>query len=161
MTVWGDLVHRDVINVQYILALLAQLYVAEEPEQKKIRKTILDSVAGEIELRSKRKLIEKFIANEMPNVDSAAEIPNCFEDFWEQERVAAFDQLVKEEQLDGDKLKKVIDRYVYTGQKPLPDPDIIELIDRPLKLAERGPTKTRVLEKVVNYLATFIHGIAA
>ena len=53
MTVWGDLVHRDVINVQYILALLAQLYGAEEPGQKKIRKTILDSVAGEIELRSK------------------------------------------------------------------------------------------------------------
>lgn len=68
---------------------------------------------------------------------------------------------MKEEQLDGDKLKKVIDRYVYTGQKPLPDPDIIELIDRPLKLAERGPTKTRVLEKVVNYVTTFIHGIAA
>ena len=68
---------------------------------------------------------------------------------------------MKEEQLDGDKLKKVIDRYVYTGQKPLPDPDIIELIDRPLKLAERGPTKTRGLEKVVNYVATFIHGIAA
>ena len=68
---------------------------------------------------------------------------------------------MKEEQLDGDKLKKVIDRYVYTGQKSLPDPDIIELIDRPLKLAERGPTKTRVLEKVVNYVTTFIHGIAA
>ena len=73
----------------------------------------------------------------------------------------AFDNLVKEEQLDADKLKKVIDRYVYTGQKPLPDPDIIELIIRPLKLAERGPTKTRVLEKVVDYVATFIHDIAA
>ena len=156
-----ELIHRDVINVQYILALLAQLYDAEEPEQKKIRKTILDSVAGEIELGSKGELIEKFIAREMPNVDSAAEIPDCFEEFWEQERVAAFDQLVKEEQLDGDRLKKVIDRYIYTGQKPLPDPDIIEMIDRPLKLAERGPTKTRVLEKVVNYVATFIHGIAA
>ena len=68
---------------------------------------------------------------------------------------------MKEEQLDADKLKKVIDRFVYTGEKPLPDPDIIELIDRPLKLAERGPTKTRVLEKVVNYVTTFIHGIAA
>jgi type I restriction enzyme R subunit len=156
-----ELIHRDVINVQYILALLAQLYDAEEPEQQKIRKTILDSVGGEIELRSKRELIEKFIASEMPKVDSAAEIPDCFEEFWEQERVAAFDQLVKEEQLDADKLKKVIDRFVYTGEKPLPDPDIIELIDRPLKLAERGPTKTRVLEKVVNYVATYIHGIAA
>ncbi len=67
----------------------------------------------------------------------------------------------KEEQLDADKLKKVIDRYVYTGKKPLPDPDIIQLITRPLKLAERGPTRKRVLEKVVDYVETFIVGIAA
>jgi type I restriction enzyme R subunit len=68
---------------------------------------------------------------------------------------------VKEEQLDADKLKKVIDRFVYTGEKPLPDPDIIELINRPLKLAERAPTRTRVLEKVVEHVETFISGIAA
>ena len=47
------------------------------------------------------------------------------------------------------KTKKVIDRYVYTGTKPLPDLDIIELINRPLKLAERAPTRKRVLSKVV------------
>ncbi len=126
-----------------------------------LRKVILDAVAGEIELRSKRELIEKFIDSAMPNVDSAAEVPDCFEDFWEQERIAAFDQLVKEEQLDADKLKKVIERFVYTGEKPLPDPDIIELINRSLKLAERAPTRTRVLEKVVEHVETFISGIAA
>ncbi len=68
---------------------------------------------------------------------------------------------MKEEQLDADKLKKVIDRFVYTGEKPLPDPDIIELINRPLKLADRAPARKRVLEKVVEYVETFIHGIAA
>jgi len=72
------------------------------------------------------------------NLGSAAEIPDGFETFWEQERVAAFEQLCKEEQLDGDKLNKLIDRFVYTGEAPLPDPDIIQLIDRPLKLAGRG-----------------------
>jgi type I restriction enzyme R subunit len=55
----------------------------------------------------------------------------------------------------------VIDRFVYTGEKPLPDPDIIELINRPLKLAERAPTRTRVLEKVVEHVETYISGIAA
>ena len=156
-----ELIHRDVINVQYILALLAQLYDTVAAEKPELRKVILDAVAGEIELRSKRELIEKFIDSAMPNVDSAAEVPDCFEDFWEQERITAFDQLVKEEQLDADKLKKVIERFVYTGEKPLPDPDIIELINRPLKLAERAPTRTRVLEKVVEHVETFISGIAA
>ena len=126
-----------------------------------MRKLILDTVAGDLELRSKRELIEKFIESNLPQVGSAAEIPECFEDFWEKERIEAFDRLCKEEQLDADKLQQVIDRYVYSGKQPLPDPDIVELIARPLKLAERGPTKKRVLEKVVDYVATFIRGIAA
>jgi type I restriction enzyme, R subunit len=156
-----ELIHRDVINVQYILTLLAKLYDAEESDEPTLRKLILDSVAGDIELRSKRELIQKFIESTLPGLGSSAEIPDSFEDFWEQERLSAFDALVREEQLDAEKLKKVIDRYVYTGTKPLPDPDIIQLIKRPLKLAERGPTKTRVLDKVVEFVNTFIHGIAA
>jgi len=156
-----ELIHRDVINVQYILTLLARLYDADEAEQAGILKLILDSVAGDIELRSKRELIEKFIEQNLPKLDSSAEIPHSFEDFWEVERAAAFDKLVKEEQLDPDKLKQVIDRYVYTGQEPLPDPDIIDLINKPLSILERSSARKRVLEKVVNYVENFIRGIAA
>lgn len=156
-----ELIHRDVINVQYILTLLARLYGANAAEVPQIRKLILDTVASDIELRSKRELIEQFMEHNLPKIKNAAEIPESFENFWENERLAAFDQLVKEEHLDADKLKKVIDRYVYTGKEPLPDPDIIELITHPLKLAERAPTRKRVLDKVVNYVATFIQGIAA
>lgn len=156
-----ELIHRDVINVQYILTLLASLYDADEKEQAGIRKLILDCVAGDIELRSKRELIEKFIESNLPKLDSSAEIPDSFEEFWEKERVAAFDRLVKEEQLDADKLKRMIDRYIYTGQEPLPDPDIVDLIQKPLGILERGPTRKRVLEKVVDFVATFIRGVAA
>ena len=84
-----ELIHKDIINVQYILTLLAQLYEADAPEQPKIRSLILDSVAGEIELRSKRELIQKFIDSTLPDLASAAEIPGSFEDFWEQERLSA------------------------------------------------------------------------
>lgn len=156
-----ELIHRDVINVQYILTLLARLYDAEENEEQGLRKLILDSVAGDIDLRSKQELIQKFIDSTLPGLGSSAEIPDSFEAFWERERLSAFEALCRDEQLDAGKLEKVIDRYVYTGTKPLPDPDIIQLIKRPLKLAERGPTRTRVLEKVVDYVNTFIHGIAA
>lgn len=156
-----ELLHRDIINVQYILQLLARLYNADAEEAPKLRKLILDSVTGDVELRSKAKLIEKFIEDNLPKVSSEAEIPDNFEAFWEKERVAAFDQLVAEEDLDADKLKKVIDRYVYTGQAPLPDPDIAEIILKPMKLMERGPSKKRVFERVVDYVATFIKGIAA
>ena len=156
-----ELIHRDIINVQYILSLLARLYDADDTEEHNLRKLILDSVAGDIELRSKQELIQKFIDSTLPGLGSSAEIPDSFEAFWEQERLSAFEALCKEEELDADKLEKLVDHYVYTGTKPLPDPDIVQLIKRPLKLAERGPTKARVLEKVVDYVATYIHGIAA
>ena len=146
-----ELIHRDIINVQYILSLLARLYDADDTEEHNLRKLILDSVAGDIELRSKQELIQKFIDSTLPGLGSSAEIPDSFEAFWEQERLSAFEALCKEEELDADKLEKLVDRYVYTGTKPLPDPDIVQLIKRPLKLAERGPTKARVLEKVVDY----------
>lgn len=107
-------------------------------------------VSGEIELRSKRELIQTFIESTLAGLASADEIPDSFEDCWEQERVLAFGSLCKEEQLDPDKLKKFIDRYVYTGSRPLPDPDIIELTNRPLKLVDRVPTRDRVLARVVD-----------
>ena len=111
--------------------------------------------------RKAEESVPESVEGNLPKMDRAAEIPDSFEDFWEQERVFAFDALCKEEQLDADKLKKVIDRFVYSGKEPLPDPDIIELIERPLKLAERGPTRKRVLERVVDFVETFIKGIAA
>lgn len=125
-----ELIHRDVINVKYILQLLAKLYDADAKEQPGIRKSILDAVAGEIDLRSKRELIEQFIDNNLPDIKDAAEIPDTFEDYWEQERIKAFDALCKEEHLDldPDKLKQVIDKYVYTGDAPLPNPDIINRV---------------------------------
>ena len=156
-----ELLHRDVINVQYILTLLARLYDADPAEAPQIRKLILDSLAGDIELRSKKELIEKFIEQHLPKLGDAAEIPEGFESFWEEERVTAFAALVKEEQLDPDKLAKVIDRYVYTGKAPLTHPDIVDLIRKPMGVMERGPTKKRVYERVLDYVATFIKGMAA
>ncbi len=71
-------------------------------------------MAGDIELRSKRELIQKFIDSNLPKLGSSAEIP-----------------------------------------------DIVELIQKPLGILERGPTRKRVLDKVVDYVATFIRGVAA
>jgi type I restriction enzyme R subunit len=156
-----ELIHRDIVNVQYILTLLAKLYDSETIDEVNFRKLITDSLGSEVELRNKRELIEKFIEKNLPKLENAAEIPESFEAYWEQERISAFDKLCKEEQLNQDKTKKVIDKFVYTGEPPLPDPDIVNLIEKPLKLAERGPTKIRVFNKIKNYVETFIYGIAA
>lgn len=66
---------------------------------------------------------------------------------------------MKAERLDADKIKKVIDRFVYAGKPSLPAPDIIEVIHRQLKLADRAPTRQRVLNKVIAYVETFVNRV--
>jgi hypothetical protein len=39
--------------------------------------------------------------------------------------------------------------------------DIADVIEKSMKILERGPTVKRVFERVVDYVATFIKGIAA
>jgi type I restriction enzyme R subunit len=53
-----ELICRDEINVAYIRKLLANL---KGNGHEKRRKEIIDLIAGEAHLRSKRELIEKFI----------------------------------------------------------------------------------------------------
>jgi len=68
--------------------------------------------------------------------------------------------LVKEEQLDADKLKKVIDHFVYHDDKVLIDSDIVNLVNRPLGILERSPTRKRLASRIVDFVKTFIRGIA-
>ena len=64
-----ELIHRDEINVAYILKLLAKMNDSEGDGKAKQKKTIMDMLTGEIELRSKRELIEKFIEEHLPKID--------------------------------------------------------------------------------------------
>lgn len=52
-----ELIHRDEINAVYILKLLAKLKTGTKEQQDKVRKEIVDMLASELQLRSKRELI--------------------------------------------------------------------------------------------------------
>ena len=129
---------------------------SDEQKEAEIERRAQERIAAA--LHGMPEYMEQSVERAMRKVLSDAKLR---EEFWEQDRAAAFHRLVKEEQLDADKLKQVIDRYIYTGQEPLPDPDIIDLIQKPLGILERGPTRKRVLERVVDFVATFIRGVAA
>ncbi|WP_317170497.1 type I restriction endonuclease subunit R, EcoR124 family [Flammeovirga aprica] len=49
-----ELIHRDEINVSYILRLLGKLHALTEEQKAKQRKAIVDMMAGEAQLRSKK-----------------------------------------------------------------------------------------------------------
>ncbi|MDN6342073.1 MAG: type I restriction endonuclease subunit R [Lactococcus lactis] len=153
-----ELIHRDEINVAYILKLLAKLKNADAEEQERQKKAILELMSGDTQMRSKRELIERFIQENLPQIDDSDDIPDEFANYWSKERVAAIENLSKEENLDAEKLQEVIGNYLFTEKKPLRDEIIGMLKERP-SLKYRKTIAERVTEKIVGFVDTFISGI--
>lgn len=103
------------------------------------------------ELRSKRELIEKFIAENIPNIQDSHDVPAQFDKFWNEEHQQAFDSLCIAEKINPEWLEHLIAQYLYTQRKPLND-DIINLLDTKPKLLERP----RVLESLWGKITKFI-----
>ncbi len=151
-----ELIRRDEINVAYILKLLANL---KGKDKDKKRKEIIDLLAGEAHLRSKRELIEKFIQENLPQIDDADDIPDAFERFWNDEQRIAFKKLCKEENLSTDKVEKIIEGYLFAEREPLRD-EVLDLIEgnKPTVL-ERKKVGDRILSKILQFVDTFISGM--
>ncbi len=152
-----ELIHRDEINVAYILKLLANL---KGKDQDKKRKEIIDLLSGEAHLRSKRELIEKFIQQNLPYIDDADDIPDAFEKYWNDEQIIAFKKLCQEENLSTNKVEKIIEGYLFAEREPLRD-EVLDLIlgDKPSVL-ERKKVGDRILSKILKFVETFINGMA-
>ena len=133
-----ELIHRDQINVAYIIKLVAKLKQARKSEAEQQRKAILDLLGGEVTLRSKRELIEKFIAENLPHIEDADNIQDEFEKYWQDQKVLALAKLCDDEHLDKEQFKALIDAYIFSGQDPLRDDVLKCLGDRPSILQARG-----------------------
>ncbi len=154
-----ELIHRDEINVTYILKLLANLKDAKKTEQEKKRKEILDILSGEAHLRSKRDLIEKFILENLPVIEDSEDVPEAFEKFWNEEQIKAFSKLVEEENLVADKAEKLIEEFLFAEREPLRD-EVLALIEgEQPSVLQRKKTGERILKKITNFVDTFINGL--
>ncbi len=153
-----ELIHRDEINVAYILRLLAELKEAPVVEQAEKKQKILELLNSEAELRSKRELIERFIEKNLPQIGDPSEIPEAFEVYWEREQARAFEKLAGDENLNTEKLDKIISDYLFTGKSPLRD-EIVEMMKTRPGLRDRAKTATRILDKIFSFIETFLTGV--
>ena len=155
-----ELIHRDEINVAYIIQLLVKLKTKTKGNSAQTEKEIFNLLSTEVDLRSKRELIEKFIQENLPTITDTDEISNEFEKFWSVEQQSAFNKLVKEENLSTEKTEKIIEDYLFSEREPLRD-EVLELIegDKPT-LLERKKLGDRILKKIVGFVDTFINGMS-
>lgn len=155
-----ELIHRDEINVAYIIQLLIKLKSNVRKDVAQTEKEIFNLLNTEADLRSKRELIEKFIKENLPVLKDTDDIPEEFEKFWNAEQQKAFNDLVKEENLSAEKTQSLIEDYLYAEREPLRD-EILELLeDKKPTVLERKKVGDRILKKILGFVETFINGMA-
>ncbi|MEX2633673.1 MAG: type I restriction endonuclease subunit R [Balneolales bacterium] len=154
-----ELIHRDEINVAYILNLLARFKDAAPEDREKQHKSILELMAGDAELRSKKELIEKFIRENLPEITDSDDIADEFESFWKAQRKLAFDALSNEENLDANRLEEVIGEYLFTEKPPLRD-DVIGMMNKRPALKQRAGAAERITRRMRGFVETFVSGVA-
>jgi type I restriction enzyme R subunit len=154
-----ELIHRDEINVSYIIQLLIKLKANQKKDAEQVEKEIINLLNTEVQLRSKKELIEKFIQENLPVIIDTDDIPQEFEKFWNKEQEKSFLKLVNEENLSRERTQALIETYLYSEKEPLRD-EVLELLEseRPT-LLKRKKTGDRILSKIVGFVETFINGV--
>ena len=149
----------------YILRLLAELKADEQSEDQTVRrhatnrrKSILDMLGSETQLRSKRELIEQFITEQMPHIALPMDVESAFGEFWQSERERALDTLCADEGLDQSSVKGLIDQYHFTGRAPLREQVVAALLTKP-KILQRKAIIERVTDKLMSVVRTFDNNI--
>ncbi len=153
-----SLIHRDEINVAYILNLLVTLSKLNPEEAKKRQKEIIDMVAGEVQLRSKRVLIEEFIEENLPKLKPTDNVISKFETYWSTHKQTAFEQLCAEENIKPEQLEKLLQTYEFASRLPR-DQEIVNALGFKPKILERKSILERVADKIQAFIDTFIEGM--
>jgi len=150
-----ELIHRDDITVSYILALLANLKATSNEEKERKQKEILDLVAGESKLRSKRELIEKFIIENLPLIQPE-NIEEDYNTYMNEEKQKAFNKFVEEEKLNSDKLKKLTEDYLFSQRTPTKQ-EVVDILENQPSIMQRAKVGDTILSKFMNFINTFFN----
>jgi type I restriction enzyme R subunit len=155
-----ELIHRDEINVAYIIQLLIKLKSQTQKDTTKAEKEIFNLLSSEATLRSKRELIEKFIAENLPVIADADEVSPAFDKFWNEEQQKEFNKMVSEENLSAERTEKLIEDYLFAEREPLRD-EVLDLIEgeKP-SLLQRKKLGDRILQRIKDFVETFINGMS-
>ena len=153
-----SLIHRDEINVAYILNLLVTLSKLNPEEAKKHQKEIIDMVAGEVQLRSKRLLIETFIENNLPKLQPNENVISAFEGYWSKHKQDAFEKLCADEKILPEQLTKLLQTYEFASRLPRPQEIADSFAFKP-KILERKSILERVSMKIQDFITTFVDGM--
>ena len=159
-----ELLHSDVINVAYILELIAELdpYSADYADR---RQHIIDTMIKDAEMRSKAKLIDGFIQKNVDEdkenfmvqrkkADGTSDLEERLNQYITTEREKAVRSLSEDEGIPSDVLTHYLKEYDYLQKE---QPEIIQkaLKEKHLGLIKTRKALTRILDRLRGIIRTF------
>ncbi len=109
-----ELVVKDEINYDYIILLLTKI-INDGNKSEDIKKA-LEQIKNNLKLKSKRELIEKFIKDNLPQLDKNADVKVEFERFLEKEKELYLEDIIEENNLDAERFNGIIMEYLETDK---------------------------------------------
>ena len=159
-----ELLHSDIINVAYILELIANLnpYSTDYAER---RKNIIDTMIKDAEMSNKAKLIDGFIQKNVDEdkenfmarrqkADGTSELEERLNRYISTEREKAVNSLAQDEGLSSDVLDHYLKEYDYLQKE---QPEIIQkaLKEKHLGLIKTRKALTRIMDRLRSIIRTF------
>ena len=159
-----ELLHSDIINVAYILELIADLDPYSEDYAER-RQNIIDTMIKDAELRGKAKLIDGFIQknvdddrdnfmNRKQKADGTSDLEERLNNYIATERNNAVNTLAKEENLDVSVLNHYLSEYDYLQKE---QPEIIQeaLKGKHLGLIKKRKALARIMDRLRSIIKVF------
>ena len=159
-----ELLHSDIINVAYILELIAELDPYSNDYSEK-RQHIIDTMIKDAGMRGKAKLIDGFIRKNVDEdkenfmsgrskADGTSELEERLNQYIVSERNKAVNDLADDEQIPAEVLNLYIKEYDYLQKE---QPEIIQkaLKEKHLGLIKTRKALTRIMERLRNIIRTF------
>lgn len=131
---------------------------AKGKEREKQHKAILEILDTETHLRSKKELIERFIAEQLGKIPKNQDVGEVFEQYWTEEKKKAIAEMSHTEGLAQAGLEKLIGDYLFTEKAPLRD-DVLKIMKERPRIKERKSVIFRIIDKIKVFVETFIDGV--
>ncbi|MCI8951535.1 MAG: type I restriction endonuclease subunit R, partial [Lachnospiraceae bacterium] len=143
-----ELIRQIEINIDYIL-MLVKKYHDTHCEDKEVLITIHKAIDASPELRSKKRLIENFIAG----INDADDVMNEWHSYVVEQRMHDLDEIIAEEKLKPEDTRKFMENAFRDGEIKTSGTDIDKLMPPISRFGGGGRAKKR--QGVIDKLKTF------
>lgn len=142
-----ELIKQIEINIDYIL-MLVKKYHDTHCEDKEVLITIKKAIESSPELRSKKQLIETFIAG----INDADDVMNEWRDYVVEQREEELQTIIKEEKLKPEDTRKFLENAFRDGEIKTAGTDIDKLMP---PISRFGGGRAQKKQGVIDKLKTF------